>query len=257
VAICPFATKKLIRPGSNDPHIVPRVAILHVDAANASSLHDYFDGPSGGIESHFFVKRDGGLEQYRDTDWQADANYLANDFAISIETQGYGAGEWTPEQLDMIKRLLTWVSDQHAIPLRKVPAWDGAGVGYHTQFGAPGPWTPVSKSCPGPDRIRQFNNTLVPWMESGARVAPKEDDMAFDLMDLMRHDLTKKGDITVASALRDAHQAAARSKRIERAVSEIGKALDKLAPGVAKAVEDALADATVDVAVTVKHPEEK
>ena len=40
--LCPFALKKLIKPGSNDPAIVPRVAILHVDAGNAFSLFDFF-----------------------------------------------------------------------------------------------------------------------------------------------------------------------------------------------------------------------
>jgi hypothetical protein len=174
--LCPFAVARIIPPGSSDPRITPRVAILHVDAGNADSLYDYFDGPSGGIESHFYVQRDGGLEQYRDTSRQADANLDANDFAVSIETQGYGEGEWTDEQLATIKRLLVWLHEVHpAIPLRECDRWDGSGIGYHVQFGAPGHWTPVSKSCPGPDRVRQFNNVIVPWLEAGA---DEEDDMA-------------------------------------------------------------------------------
>jgi len=164
VAVCPFAVQKLIPAGSNDPRITPRVAILHVDAGNADSLYDYFKNRSGGIESHFHVKRDGTIEQYRDTAFQADANYNANDFAVSIETQGYGAGEWTHAQLAAIKKLLLWLNRTHDIPLRKVQRWNGSGVGYHTLIGAPSQWTPVAKSCPGPDRIRQFNEALVPWL---------------------------------------------------------------------------------------------
>lgn len=164
MALCPFAVKKLIAPGSNDPRIKPRVAILHVDAGNAESLFDYFKDRSGGIESHFHVRKDGVVEQYRDTNFQADANNLANDFAVSIETQGFGEGEWTPAQLAAIKRLLVWLNKVHGIPLRQVEAWDGSGVGYHTLFGAPSQWTPVAKSCPGPDRKRQFHSILVPWM---------------------------------------------------------------------------------------------
>lgn len=172
MALCPFAEHLLIPAGSNDPKITPRVAILHVDAGNAHSLYEYFRDRSGGIESHFHVRKDGVIEQYRDTDYQADANNLANDFAVSIETQGYGVGEWNDLQLASIKRLLLWLSKVHPIPLREIERWNGSGVGYHTLFGAPSEWTPVAKSCPGEDRKRQFHNDLVPWMATGG------DDMA-------------------------------------------------------------------------------
>lgn len=173
MAVYGGATQKLIPPGSNDPRIKPRVAILHVDARNADSLHAYFRDRSGGVESHFHVKLDGTVEQYRDTGWQADANHLANDFAVSIETQGYGDGAWTKAQLESIKGLLSWLHKEHGIPLAKCPTWDGAGVGYHVQFGAPGPWTPAIKSCPGPRRIRQFHEVLVPWMDALSNPTPE------------------------------------------------------------------------------------
>lgn len=166
MALCPFATHKLIAPGSNDPRIRARAAVLHVDAGGAASLFDYFLRRSGGIESHFHIKWTGEIEQYRDTAYQADANHLANDFAISIETQGFGNGKWNKRQLRSIKRLLLWLNQVHDIPLEKIAVWDGSGVGYHVQFGAPGAWTPVAKSCPGPNRIKQFHEELVPWMEA-------------------------------------------------------------------------------------------
>lgn len=166
MALIPFAEHKLIPPGSNDPRITARIGILHVDAGNVYDLHDYFDGPSGGIESHGHIAKDGHLFQYRDTGYQADANLLANDFAISFETQGFGEGEWTDEQLATIKRVMLWAKKAHGIPLRVVTRWDDpvGGWGYHTLFGAPSPWTPVAKSCPGPDRKKQFHDVLVPWM---------------------------------------------------------------------------------------------
>ena len=181
--LCPFAKHLLIPAGDNDPPITPRVAILHVDAGNAASLWDFFSHRSGGIESHFHVQRDGGLEQYRSIYRQADANHLANDFAVSIETQGFGPGEWTPEQVDTIQRLLLWLNTEAGIPLQKCPQWDGSGVGYHIQFGSPGMWTPVAKSCPGPDRIRQFHDVLVPWMNSNPS---EEDDMKAEDFDKIR-----------------------------------------------------------------------
>lgn len=166
MALIPFAEHKLIPPGANDPRIRARIGILHVDAGNAADLYEFFRDRSGGIESHGHIRKDGHLYQYRDTDWQADANHLANDFAISFETQGFGEGEWTAEQLATIKRVMLWGRVAHGIPLRVVDSWNDpiGGWGYHTLFGAPSPWTPVAKSCPGPDRKKQFHDVLVPWM---------------------------------------------------------------------------------------------
>jgi N-acetyl-anhydromuramyl-L-alanine amidase AmpD len=168
MALIPFAEKKLIPPGSNDPKIKARIGILHVDAGNAADLFDFFKNRSGGIESHGHVRKDGHIYQYRDTAFQADANLDANDFAISFETQGFGDGEWTAEQLVSIKRLMLWARDVHGIPLRKVTTWNDpvGGWGYHTLFGAPSHWTPVAKTCPGAKRIKQFNEILVPWMKA-------------------------------------------------------------------------------------------
>lgn len=173
MALYPKAVPRLISPGSSDPAIEVVGAILHVDAGNASSLYDYFRYRSGGIESHFHVTLDGRVEQYRDTGYEADANYKANSFLengirkgfVSIETQGYGSGKWTPAQLDAIKELLTWLSKTHGFPLRVCPTSTSPGVGFHIMFGSPGEWTPVAKSCPGPDRIKQFRDELVPWFD--------------------------------------------------------------------------------------------
>lgn len=162
--IYPKAVLKNIPPGSNDPPIRPRIAILHVDAGNAHSLFDYFRHRSGGVESHFHVRKDGVVEQYRNIYWQADANHKANDFAVSIETQGYGHGKWNEKQIKAIKYLLIWLHEEADIPYQKADRWDGEGVGYHVQFGAPGAWTPVAKSCPGPDRVKQFNRRIVKFL---------------------------------------------------------------------------------------------
>lgn len=172
----PLATKKNINPGPNDPPIIVVGAILHVDAGNSADLFNYFKNASGGIESHFHVPKDGPVQQYRDTGYEADANLKANSFRgkdgrtygfVSIETQGMDAGQWNEWQLQNIKRLLSWLSVTHNFPLRKCDNPQGPGVGYHTMFGAPGPWTPVAKSCPGADRVRQFNEVLVPWFSEG------------------------------------------------------------------------------------------
>jgi LysM repeat protein len=176
----PKAVKREIRPGSSDPAIKVRGAILHVDAGNSASLYNYFNGPSNGIESHFHITKTGKVEQYRGLDREADANYKGNSFVldgtrwgyVSIETQGLEKGQWTPEQLAAIKELLTWLSKEHDFPLVVTPTPTSKGVGFHTLHGAPGAWTPVSKSCPGPDRKKQFYDELVPWMKGETKPAP-------------------------------------------------------------------------------------
>jgi hypothetical protein len=242
VALCPFATHRLIPPGSNDPAIAPRIAILHVDAGNADSLYDYFNGPSGGIESHFFVKRDGEIEQYRDTSRQADANLDANDFAVSIETQGYAVGEWTPEQLDSIQRLLLWLHQEHpAIRLAPCDAWDGSGIGYHVMFGAPGHWTPVSKSCPGPDRVRQFHNVIVPWLRAGA---DQEDPMAeyADRLDAIQVDAHAARVAAEEANLRLEQQLTRERARFQRVMKRLATIRDQAKDDATKADLQKLAD---------------
>lgn len=184
MALYPGAVKELIAPGANDPKITGIGVILHTDAGNVGDLHDYFDGPSGGIESHFHIPKSAAVKQYRDTAYEADANFHGNSFVIdgerlgfiSVETQGLASDPWNDYQLAEIKKLILWAKSVHPrILLRVCPAWNKPGIGYHTLFGSPGPWTPVAKSCPGPKRIQQFNSVLVPWFAHAT--APEEDDM--------------------------------------------------------------------------------
>lgn len=179
MALYPAAIKRLVPHGSEDPRINPRVVILHIAVSEASSLYHYFNGPSGGVESHFYIRRDGTVEQYRDTSTQADANTDANNFAISIETQGMEHGEWTADQMSAIKNLIRWCHDVHGIPLEVPKSWDGSGVGFHVQF--PGRWDKRGATCPGPDRQRQYWNDIVPWL--GGRGGGAQ-DVDFDVPDI-------------------------------------------------------------------------
>lgn len=163
------ASKRIIPPGPSDPAIDVRALILHVDAGNASSLFGWFNGPSGGVESHFHIRKDGSVEQYRDTAFQADANVSANAFAISVETQGLEHGEWTDEQITAIKALILWAHKEHGVPLRVCRTSTDSGIGYHTLF--PGAWDTRGASCPGPDRKEQFRNIIVPWLLSSPEKA--------------------------------------------------------------------------------------
>jgi hypothetical protein len=165
----PWADLQLIKPGANDPRVDLRTGILHVDGGNAYNLRDWFDGPSGGIESHLHIPKNAHTFQYRDLNFEADANWKANPFAMSVETQGYASGEWTDDQLAEIKRIMLWSEPNLGIPLRKPTHWRDSGWGYHTMFPE---WYPKAKSCPGKERIEQYHDLLVPWMAL-ARENPK------------------------------------------------------------------------------------
>lgn len=195
----PGATRRLIPHGDNDPAIIPIGIIWHTDAGDSKSLYGYFKDKSGGIESHLHFPKVGPPEQYRDFGHEADANFHANSFVIngkrygfiSGETQGLATDLWNAHQLAEMKKFMLWGRTNLHIALSKCVGPYSPGVGYHTMWGAPGPWTPYAKDCPGRYRIRQFNTDLIPWMKSvtsagGSTGNPPGGDMALTDADIQK-----------------------------------------------------------------------
>lgn len=157
----PGATKRLIKK-----HVRSRngrkfdVWILHVAVSEASSLYGYFSG--AGVCSHFYVRRDGTLEQYLPISSKSSADYMGNARSVSIETQGMGSGKWTDAQLQAIAELGAWLHTKHGVSVKQIADSNGKGLGYH-RLGVPGymkagteKWsTAYKKSCPGGSRIKQ------------------------------------------------------------------------------------------------------
>ena len=211
MAIFPKAKYRPVSGLEKDPPIKAIGVILHVTGDTAGSPYNYFNGPSGGIESHFFISTEGEVEQYRDTDREADANYHGNSFIrngdrlgfLSIETEGEAPGFWNNLQLTRIKELLLWLNKAEGIPLVECPAWDKPGIGYHIMWGSPGEWTPKAKSCPGPNRIKQFKEVIVPWLKSNP--TGNEDDVELtDKFAVYNPQDGSRPTITVQEALRRA-----------------------------------------------------
>lgn len=183
MAIYPAGVWKRL-PGS-EPAIVPRTAIFHTMVGTLPGTDAFFrSGRSGGIESTFGLggpwegaQYDGLVWQWRDTEEQADANLKANAFANSIEMSDGGNpnNPLSAKQLDAAVDLGRWLASKHPIPRRVCPAWDQGGFGWHVMFGAPGPWTPVSKECPGRVRIAQLKTIVFPAIFSGTSL--QEDDL--------------------------------------------------------------------------------
>lgn len=179
MAWCPFAVWKPLPENKTQARIDPSVAIIHsaVDAPGPTSLFPYFARSDVKTETTFFIKNDGEIEQYMDTEVRADGNRYANPFAVSIETEDDGDPNQRPltlAQIVSLRRLLEWLFKVHPKIKRRVcPAWNAAGVGWHSMWGAPSEWTPArGKTCPGLARIPQIKREIVPWLTSGAP-APK------------------------------------------------------------------------------------
>lgn len=192
MARCPFARWRPIPENATQPRITPTQAILHsaVDSPSLlTSLFGFFSRKDVSVESHFHVLVDGTIEQYMDTERRADANRYANARAVSIETEDNGDPDntpWTDAQLQSIIRLLRWLRETHDIPMWACPAWDQPGLGYHSMWGAPGPWTPArGKTCPGRIRIRQFHDVIVPALAMEAAMpAELDNDTCYGLVTL-------------------------------------------------------------------------
>lgn len=166
---------------SRDPRIDPTPGdIFHIAVSEADSLFDFFKGRTDGIESTGYIRRDGTLEQYRPLDVECDANGDGNSFTFdghrggfnSWETQGGEFGEWSDAQVATIQRIILHKHEHFGTPLRLAPAWNRSGFGYHRLHHE---WNRNGHTCPGPDRVRQFNRVIVPWMDRGGHT--EEDDM--------------------------------------------------------------------------------
>lgn len=188
MALCPFAKHRLLPENRYQPSITPYAAIWHsaVDAPGPSSLHGYFARKDVSVETHFFIKNDGTIEQYMDTTRRADGNYRANGFwrsgkyvgAISVETEDDGDPDrrpWNRDQIAASIRLGNWIREVHPqIPAELCPEWNANGFGYHTLF--PTKWTNVKgKTCPGKVRIPQFLNDILPAI--AGNTSTQEEDM--------------------------------------------------------------------------------
>jgi hypothetical protein len=262
--------------------IVATQLILHSIAApwTIQRIFEYWRD-STNLESHFGLGYDGSLGQYIGTGTRADANMYANrrpdgTGAISCESASnlQHTDPWTPEQVEALIRLGVWVHQQHGIPLRICRSWDDPGFGVHRMFPQ---WSDGGTACPGDARTRQFTEVVFPGIVARANGAPaphstpvQEDDMTPEelLSAKMPAYATLPGGYlpTVGEVLNGsktagaqitalAGQLTATTAAITALTNLVSQAhnLDVAAVGAAvkAAVEEALANSTVDVAVTV------
>jgi hypothetical protein len=167
----------------HEPNISPRVHVHHSIVGSGAGAWSYFAN-STSVESTNIVLKSGELWQIMARTEQADANYKANAFAISTETEDNGnpnTDPWTGAQLDTLVWLTLEDMRDFGIPRRVCPAWDAGGVGYHSMWGTPSQWTPSVKTCPGTIRIRQWTEVVVPRVLGQLQEADLTEDQARQL----------------------------------------------------------------------------
>jgi hypothetical protein len=174
----PGATVRRITEDGTQARIRPTQIILH-SAGGPHSLFNMWQNGSN-LESHAWAGYDGTFEQYMRCTVEADANYTANrrpdgTGAISVESESTipATEPWTPQQVEAITGFCVWACRTYSIPPHACPSPDAPGIGYHVMFGAPGPWTPHAKSCPGGARIAQVPQIVA---EVARRLAPPPPD---------------------------------------------------------------------------------
>lgn len=168
----PNAVWKPLPRNSEQPAIKPVGVVLHTAVSNGSSLYDFFNGRSNGVESHFYVKQDGSVEQYMDTGIRADCQLDGNSWTkngvrygfLSIETWDGGKPDTTPwnqKQLDSIVSIIAWASKTHGFPAVRANSAQGTGIGYHAQFTSTSfPRWNETHSCPAKLRTAQVPDII-------------------------------------------------------------------------------------------------
>lgn len=163
----PKATKRPIPEANSQPDIKPRGICLHTAVSNSKSLFGFWTSPgSDGVESHFYLQKEGTAEQYVGTETRADCQVDGNPYCISVECWDGAGVVWTRDadipgynsaQIAWLVEFLAWAHLEHGIPLRLMRYMGDSGIGYHRQFIGPRPsFATKPRACPGNRKVAQI-----------------------------------------------------------------------------------------------------
>jgi hypothetical protein len=184
------------KPGGSNHTPMPNPGRLcfHTAVSSGDSLFALFN-TTGNAVDHFYIREDGKVEQYVDTDTRASANLDGNPDTIAVESWDNGAPggqvpDWTPAQVEAGAKLAAWVHEQHNIPLDPGDASPGSrGVTWHRK-GIDGNfptgllsgrksgdehWSNSNgKTCPGDKKIHGVVGKILPRAKA---IQSGDDDM--------------------------------------------------------------------------------
>lgn len=197
----PKAIRKIVAR-HDTPRTRDRGICHHVAASEGTSLFSYFN-QSGNPTSHFYVRKDGTVEQYVDTRYQAPAQLAGNHDMISIETAG-GLSDrtadrepWSEAQVASLIALDAWICATHkGIPLKMMPDSKSTskGFGYHRlgidpyRVAGGEVWSSSrGKVCPGLEKIDQIKTVILPGvikLLGSTDTTPEDELSAAEVTDL-------------------------------------------------------------------------
>lgn len=149
----------------------PTRLTLHTAVSSAVDL--YKGRPDGnGLISHFYVNRQGTVYQYRDTQYQAWADYQGNVGSISVETwDGAQDVPWTDAQIAALADLYAWAYKVHnGLPIRLASIGDVRGLAWH-RLGCKGNFGAYD---PGNILTWSGNQTGLVWSKARGKVCPRD-----------------------------------------------------------------------------------
>lgn len=173
-----LATIDLLPQAESSPLMLPRLLCAHTTGGpgTPANIRRYFARPGNGVFSHFVIGWDGSAVQMCDTARQAPAQWDANPFAVSFETQDDGdpSQPWTQLQMAKLTALMKAVAAAHRIPTTLASRWDGSGVTFHEAFPE---LNHSSHRCPGPVREAQLRLHVIPALTAPAPAPTPEVDV--------------------------------------------------------------------------------
>lgn len=128
--------------------------VLHVQDGDNSPF-GWFDNPASEASSHWWVAKDGTIEQYVDADLEAWAQESGNSSYNSVETEGLPAEPLTAQQIESVASILVWGHGRYGWPIQPC-SHGGQGFTTHAFYpsGTPDPaWG--DHPCPGNVRTGQ------------------------------------------------------------------------------------------------------
>lgn len=245
-----------------------RGLVLHIQDGTEEGSEAWFKNPDSQASSHFLNPKSGGLRQLVDTDDRAWTEGAGNAYWVSVENEGLGGDALTPSQIENCARLLAWLHQTYGVPIQATDDPNGAGLGWHGMGGAA--WG-GHYDCPGKPVLAQRGQILARAQELTNPNTP-EDDMPLSPADLDAIEQRVWGHTetdpdtgrpqymgTVMAWTDHRHgvlygQLAGLGAAVKTLADLLGQAHGVDTATVVKAVQDAIAQATVNVHVDVASP---
>jgi len=130
--------------------------VLHVQQGN-NSLQGWFNNPSSGVSSTWWVSKGGIVEQYVDANAQAWAQANGNSTFNSVESEGYDTEYLTDPQVDALALLFAWGNQTYNWPFHLSQTVTDKGLAWHGLGGSSWGNHP---NCPGDKRKSQMSQIL-------------------------------------------------------------------------------------------------